>query len=125
LERGAQISVTVIFSGGGKIAEAPDKLRDTIEQVAEKDDNVLKLRNSGRNKHHLFIWIDRRTDVDNQFTLTDIGCNVLSIAPQLPAEIDVLWVATDDWNGGFFVWRLEPPSPWQAFACRLEDLSMS
>jgi len=78
----------VAHKSGGAVSA--NDLLDAIEHEAWKDDNRTKLREMPRDEAHLFLWIDH-TNRPAHGVLT---MDVLPIPePELPAELDVLWVA--------------------------------
>ncbi len=91
-------------------ADPGQYLLDAIETEAAKPDNVEKLAASGCDRGHIFIWVDSGLYPPWK----DLAVGRLPIRPpELPAAIDVVWVATCVPGDEVVVWSVDPPDPWQ------------
>lgn len=87
-------------------------LIERVELEAAKPDNSEKLRFSGCEKGHLFLWVDER--LYTPWRDMAIG-RIPERLPSLPEGIDLVWTATCTPGGHLRVWSVEPPHGWQSW----------
>lgn len=102
--------ILLSYAGGGGLITS-QLIRESVEREAFKDDNRNKLKKAKRNEKHLFIIVDAGTDYCTWVAMRD-GKPPAAL-PELPAEINTVWVAT--WLPGdkYRVWRVSPPGKWE------------
>jgi hypothetical protein len=109
-------SMTLLPPGGGG-AIGPSLAVDAA--LAELEKNRDKLRRSGRQQRHFFAWIDGSAFL----TWLGFDSGLPTTIPKLGAEATTLWCGgrTQD-SRSYHVWRLTPPSPWQAYRISADDI---
>jgi hypothetical protein len=106
----------VSMGSGGSASGSDEALERLIGELEGKPDNALKLRESGAENRHLFVWIDDDTPFDISRPLSrdapswdDGHFGVPSRRPELDPAITHLWVVHERsrrgwlWNGD--TWR--------------------
>jgi hypothetical protein len=78
--------VDIATSGAGS-APSSD-LACSLQREIDKTDNHRKLRESGADEHHLFVWVEDDSSYPAMHESDTAGVPI-----ELPPEIDVLWAA--------------------------------
>lgn len=104
-----EVSITVASEDG---PVSPEDIVSIVTDKAWLDDNLRKLGNADRSSRHLWIWIDAECYAAVGAMISSAHIGILpSTAPELPSEIDVVWVATA--SSSPIIWRLDR-SGWSA-----------
>ena len=91
--------IFVSTGSGGSVSGSNESLVLLMEELNEKLDNAEKLRESGADERHLFVWLDDDTRYEIVRPLSreapfkaDVGWGLPTIKPQLDDAVTQLWV---------------------------------
>ena len=101
--------ISIVPSGGGGRVDPMDVQR-VVEAEARKDDNRRKLRRSGLDDRHLFVYVEQTHYLPWKALVSE---QPPESAPALPDEITRVWAATASYPGEFVVWSAERGQRWE------------
>ena len=95
--------------GGGKMSHS--YIQDEVKKEAFKTDNRTKLQKATDCERHLLIIVDCETDYLTWRAMLDGYCP--PDIPNLPPEIDIVWLATCVPNKSYLIWRVSSANGWK------------
>lgn len=91
--------IFVSTGSGGSVSGSNESLELLVKELNIKPDNAQKLRESGADQRHLFVWVDDDTRYEIARPLSreapfkwDDGWGLPTTTPQLDAAVTHLWI---------------------------------